>query len=421
MVWYHPINNKIKNKVCRKHKINLFTTVQSKGEKYMNEIPKKDWSLTAVRERITTMFRNNSSILDECILINIKRIYYLSLIIIPSRILHILLFVSSPSTPKAWAQGIIFSHSILLAFWIIIFFVTYRLKDKMQTNTFIYSLQYIVVIVTMASGVIIVAIDQMVTTSITPLLTVSIVIGAVFLIRPLISAIIYFTSYMAYYYLIALTITNQQVLLSNRVNGTTVVSIGFLISVMTWHYNYTNITQKKRIEMQQKQLERLAYYDPLTNLYNRHFFSEIIEKEFSSVQRYGHESAIIILDIDDFKKINDTYGHSVGDQVLKQLAELVVGNVREPDTVSRFGGEEFIILAPKTSLDGGFALAEKLRKLIAENEFITGAATSYITASLGVSLLRATEKYGLENYFSLADKALYLAKKRGGNRVDKAL
>ncbi|MCK9267548.1 MAG: GGDEF domain-containing protein [Alkaliphilus sp.] len=387
----------------------------------MKEIPKKDWSLTTIKKKIITMFRNNSSILDECTLINIKRIYYLSLIIIPSRILHILLFVGSSPTSKAWARGIIFSHSVLLVFWIVVLFVTYRLKDKTQTNTFIHFLQYIVVIVTMASGVVIVAIDQMITTNITPLLTVSIVIGAVFLIRPLISAIIYFSSYMAYYYLIALTITNQQVLLSNRVNGTTVVSIGFLISVMIWYYNYTNITQRKHIEMQQKQLERLAYYDPLTNLYNRHFFNKIIEKEFSYVQRYGHKSAIIILDIDDFKNINDTYGHLVGDQVLKQLTKLIVGNVRESDTVSRFGGEEFIILAPKISLDGGVALAEKLRKLIAENEFVTGATTSYITASFGVSLLRATEKYGPENYFSLADKALYLAKKRGKNRVEKAL
>ena len=387
----------------------------------MKEIPKKDWSLTTIKKKIITMFRNNSSILDECTLINIKRIYYLSLIIIPSRILHILLFVGSSPTSKAWARGIIFSHSVLLVFWIVVLFVTYRLKDKTQTNTFIHFLQYIVVIVTMASGVVIVAIDQMITTNITPLLTVSIVIGAVFLIRPLISAIIYFSSYMAYYYLIALTITNQQVLLSNRVNGTTVVSIGFLISVMIWYYNYTNITQRKHIEMQQKQLERLAYYDPLTNLYNRHFFNKIIEKEFSYVQRYGHKSAIIILDIDDFENINDTYGHLVGDQVLKQLTKLIVGNVRESDTVSRFGGEEFIILAPKISLDGGVALAEKLRKLIAENEFVTGATTSYITASFGVSLLRATEKYGPENYFSLADKALYLAKKRGKNRVEKAL
>ncbi len=343
----------------------------------------------------------------------------MSFIVIFSRILHITFFSSADSAPTVWSQGIILSHITLLVFWIGVFFIVYRLKDRPQVNKTINALQYIVATVTMASGVIIATIDQLVTNNITPFLLVSIVVGAIFLIRPLISVLIYSTSYLVYYHLIALTITDQHVLLSNRVNGTTAVGIGLLISVVVWHYNYINITQKRHIHTQQKQLTRMAYYDQLTNLYNRHFFYEVIRKELSFIKRYGHESTILILDIDNFKGINDTFGHLVGDQVLKQLAQLLLDNVRNTDTVSRFGGEEFIILAPRISIEKGFELAEKLRQIIAKTPFETGPVTSYITASFGVSMLQETEKEGLHNHFSVADNALYLAKERGKNRVEK--
>ncbi len=384
----------------------------------MKKTAKKSWSIPMIKEKIITAFHNNNNVLDDCALINIKRIYYLTLIAVPMRVLDIYLFADTPSAPTIWRRGIILSHSILLILYTIIFLTTFALKDSKQTNIIIHAVQYITSIIVMMSSIAIATIDQLVTTNITPLLIGSISLGVIFLIRPLISTLIYGVSYFTYYHLIALTITDQQILLSNRVNGATIIALGFLTSVIGWHYNYTNITQRRRIKAQQKQLEQKAYYDSLTGLCNRHCFNKIVEKELFSIQRYRHKSVIIILDIDDFKNINDTYGHLVGDQVLKQLAQLIAGNIRKSDTVSRFGGEEFIILASKISLENGFALAEKLRKLTAENRFVIGSTVLRITASFGVSLLRATEEHGFEKYFSMADKALYLAKKRGKNRVE---
>jgi len=283
-----------------------------------------------------------------------------------------------------------------------------------------FVLQYIVVVVIMVAGIVIVTIDQLATTNITPFILACIINGAILLIRPLISFAIYVTSYLVYYYSIALTITNQQILLSNRVNGVTAIAIGFFLSFILWQYNYTNITQKKLIEIQQKHLEQLAYYDPLTGLPNRRFLEELVKREYALMRRHGHETVIIILDIDNFKNINDTYGHPVGDNVLKQLADLLRNNVRESDTVSRFGGEEFIILMPKTSLEGGYVFAERLRKIIMDEIFTAGALTLRITASFGVSSLRDINSKTLEDYYFLADKALYLAKKSGKNRVEVA-
>lgn len=384
----------------------------------MKETLQQEQPLTRLKRNIVTMFHNNTSILDDVALINIKRIFYLSLLVIPSRVLHIFLFSGDTSAPEVWKQGIILSHLVVLTIWVVILMIVYRLKNRPEANTTMHVLQYFVPSVTMISGVIIVTLDQLVTTNITPFLLVSIVTGAIFVIRPLVSTIIFFTSYVAYYNLIALTITCEQVLLSNRVNGTTAICIGLIISILIWHYNYTNIVQGRQLALQKQQLKQMAYYDQLTNLYNRHFFNKMIAKEFASVERYGHDSAIIILDVDDFKKINDTYGHLAGDRVLKQLGQMLVDNVRKSDTVARFGGEEFIILAPNTSIAAGFTLAEKLRKLIAKTDFAYENETLHITASIGVSLLKSTDNYGLENYFSLADNALYRAKKRGKNRVE---
>jgi diguanylate cyclase (GGDEF)-like protein len=280
-------------------------------------------------------------------------------------------------------------------------------------------LQYIVAVVVMVSGVVIVAIDQLVTTNITPFLLVNIIIGAFFLFRPLVSFFFFLCSYAAFYYSIAFTITNQEVLLSNRVDGVSAVGIGLFLSIILWQYNYTNTIQKKFIEMQQKQLEQMAYYDPLTDLPNRRLFEKMVKREFAAMQRYGHETVIVFSDIDDFKFINDTYGHAVGDEVLKQVAELLKNNVRESDTVARFGGEEFIILLSRASVDEGCAFAERLRKIIMEKTFSVGSLSLKITSSFGVSSLRDVSGKTLENYYYHADQALYQAKQSGKNRVEK--
>lgn len=382
----------------------------------------KKWSLPPIREKLLKAFQNNNSVLGETALINTQRLFYLSIIAIPLRIINISLITSSASHDtqilKVWSQGITASHFILLIFMIGFFLATLKLRKRTEPNTAVFVLQYLSVIVIMAAGIAIVTIDQLVTNNITPFLLTCIVCGTVFLIRPLISFIIYSATYLTYYFLIALTITNQEMLLSNRVNGITAIGIGLLLSIILWNYSYTNITQKRRIEMQQKQLEQMAYYDSLTDLPNRRLFEKLIEQELASMHRHGHESVVIMLDIDDFKSINDTYGHPVGDEILRQLAHLLNSNIRKYDTVCRFGGEEFIILMPKTSLEGGAVFAERLRKLIMEEKFIVGSITLQITCSFGVSLLSVNDGQDSENYYFLADKSLYVAKHSGKNRVE---
>lgn len=368
--------------------------------------------------RLRTFLHYSSEVVQESAQTNLRRTYYLAIIAASVRILDIFIFAKSNTILDSWSRGIIISHITLLVLWLIVFSLAHGLKKLDRNSVLILYFQYMVIAVVMIPGIIITAIDQLVTSNITPFILVCIVTGTIFLIKPLVSALIFLISYLIYYHVIAITIVNDNILLTNRVNGITIVCFGFVISVMFWHYNSTNIIQKHHIEAQQKQLEQMAYYDPLTRIYNRHFFTEIIEKEFKMVSRYNHESAIIFLDIDNFKRINDNYGHLLGDQVLMEMGELLKANIRETDTLARFGGEEFIILAPQTSLVGSVELAEKLRELISKHPFLADDNRIHITASFGVALLEVFASRGIEYSLDQVDKALYKAKNNGKNRVE---
>lgn len=152
-------------------------------------------------------------------------------------------------------------------------------------------------------------------------------------------------------------------------------------------------------------LERMSIIDPLTQLYNRNFFVKNLEKEIMRLNRYGGSLAIMFIDLDDFKKLNDTYGHTVGDIVLKEFANLIKNSLRDIDIAARFGGEEFVIMLPNTEREGAYATAKRLQEKIAN----TSLAGHKITASIGI----ASYYKGLtaKSLIERADKAMYRVKK----------
>ncbi len=159
------------------------------------------------------------------------------------------------------------------------------------------------------------------------------------------------------------------------------------------------------------QLKIQVIKDFLTGLFNRRYLEEILRWEIEFSKRYGHPLSVILLDVDNFKCINDKYGHQTGDLVLKKLAELLKKNLRKSDIVARYGGEEFIIILPDTDIKGAVKVAEKLRKAI-EKLSINGIK---ITASFGVSQLKDDDD--IQKLIKRADKALYIAKRSGKNTV----
>jgi diguanylate cyclase (GGDEF)-like protein len=168
-----------------------------------------------------------------------------------------------------------------------------------------------------------------------------------------------------------------------------------------------------RTAMQRDQLEILASRDALTGIYNRRAMLDELESAHQTFNRKRTPCGILLLDLDLFKRINDRYGHAVGDQVLVDLAKLLEGTVRKSDRLFRFGGEEFLILVQQTNVEEMASLAEKLRHTVEEN--IVDLDGNSVTASIGGTLLRPDET--IDSWFSRTDKALYAAKDAGRNTV----
>jgi diguanylate cyclase (GGDEF)-like protein/PAS domain S-box-containing protein len=171
-----------------------------------------------------------------------------------------------------------------------------------------------------------------------------------------------------------------------------------------------DITERKLAE---EELKRLASTDKLTEAYNRTKFSEIIGREIERVKRYNQPLSIIIFDIDRFKEVNDRYGHSAGDYVLKTIADVVRENIRKIDYFVRWGGEEFMIISSETNLKEACVLAERIREAI---ESYTFEDVGKVTVSLGLTEFKESDTE--DSLIKRADDAKYEAKKKGRNLVE---
>lgn len=163
-------------------------------------------------------------------------------------------------------------------------------------------------------------------------------------------------------------------------------------------------------------VKNLALTDELTKMPNRRAWDNRLAEEFSRFKRYHRPCGLLLIDLDDFKKINDTYGHLIGDKALQEVAKLIKGGLRNNDFAARYGGEEFTVLLPETDLVASAIVAERLRRDLDQTCFTVRGLPTDITASFGVSQFHHDDEEP-EEAFERADQALYLAKSRGKNRV----
>lgn len=186
-----------------------------------------------------------------------------------------------------------------------------------------------------------------------------------------------------------------------------------------------DINQKKlfeantEIESQKEKLYKLSVTDYLTGIYNRRFILETFKIEFLKSKRYFLSLSCILLDIDNFKTINDKYGHQVGDATLKGVADFIQATIREVDIFGRYGGEEFLIILPNTNIYEAANVAEKIREKIALVEFETGNqdfGSFFLTLSLGIADRTNNNPKSDEELISFADKALFQAKANNKNQ-----
>jgi two-component system cell cycle response regulator len=173
----------------------------------------------------------------------------------------------------------------------------------------------------------------------------------------------------------------------------------------------------RELESSRRALAEQATTDPLTRLRNRRAFFENGARALASARRYVSDLSVVLLDIDHFKKINDTYGHQAGDDALVAVARILTGMIRTEDTCARIGGEEFAILLPGTNRLGAAVLAERIRAAIERERFIVGDKVVPITASIGIASFGVDPAESIDQLLGAADNRLYLAKRNGRNRI----
>jgi len=187
-----------------------------------------------------------------------------------------------------------------------------------------------------------------------------------------------------------------------------------LAPVFSWYF----VGAFFKIKKLEEQMRELAAYDSLTNLYNRGACLLALENIICQSKRAQANLAILFIDLDHFKEINDTYGHDVGDMVIKRFANYLKTSLRESDVIGRIGGEEFLVGLPNLGMDSGQFIAEKLRNNITNEPIIVDTTTTlHITISIGLTIHHHTEEINIQNILKKADIALYNAKNSGRNKV----
>ncbi|UXD87925.1 GGDEF domain-containing protein [Thalassolituus hydrocarboniclasticus] len=183
----------------------------------------------------------------------------------------------------------------------------------------------------------------------------------------------------------------------------------------------TDISDRKRMEQEleaaRREAEYLAGTDALTRLNNRRAFFKLGEQVLKEAQRFGRPTSIIMFDLDHFKQINDTWGHSAGDAVLQRVATLAEATIRNADILARIGGEEFAILLPQTDMPQARILAERIRQTLDSDTLLINGTDIHVQASFGISSCEHCDDLTLAGLLNIADEQLYLSKQHGRNRI----
>ncbi len=199
----------------------------------------------------------------------------------------------------------------------------------------------------------------------------------------------------------------------------TVFYLSSLLLGLTWTLSFVSLnSERMELELRtaQVELQHLAHTDFLTSVSNNRHFYEVCGTEFQRARRMHHPLTVLMIDVDNFKQINDIHGHAIGDKVLTMIASLCRKNLRLMDSFGRLGGDEFAALLPETALESGLNIAERLRSSIGETDFQFASTSLHITISLGISMLQQQDQH-IETLLSRADAALYKAKQSGRNQL----
>lgn len=251
-------------------------------------------------------------------------------------------------------------------------------------------------------------IDQKIHGEITVYIMGAIGFAAIVYLKPITCLFAYLLSFCLFFAGVSQTQLNPEILQGHYINCSLLVMISWIISVTFFKLRLNDFLNRKKLEFH-------ANFDYLTGCLNRRAFINRLEQEIERAKREQSTISILLVDIDLFKQVNDSFGHLAGDFVLKQLADRLNNSCRKYDFIGRFGGEEFIICLPNTTLGVASAVAERLRCIIEKTKIILDSTIISITISLGVAALESTSNENIDKFISRADSAMYQAKMKRNN------
>lgn len=360
---------------------------------------------------------------------NLRRLRYMACVIVPLNIIHVGVFgradVAALGQVAAWRSGVLVSHLCMAVAMAVLGLLAHALLTRWRSTAGERAVLLAVLVVSLGFAGLLGVVDQWVTPSITPVLVGCLGVALVFLIRPVLALALYGVAGGVIAWALGLTQHDPAVLLSNRVNTLTGVMMGAALAILLWHKSGANTLLRRelqasnlRLEQQQAELQRLVTLDPLTGLINRREFERLLRLELIRAKRAAMPTTLVAIDLDHFKRVNDEFGHPVGDVLLQQVGQRLLSLLRPYDVLARYGGEEFMLLLPGTDPAAALAAADKLRVALLQ-PFSGDKRCLTISASLGAVTTRASTA-DFEQLYELADQALYRAKQLGRNRVEMA-
>jgi len=215
-------------------------------------------------------------------------------------------------------------------------------------------------------------------------------------------------------YMILITARIQE---GDRVRGLDLGADDYITKPFSFSELLARVRVGSRVVHYQQNLEYQTQIDPLTGLFNRRAFERKIAEEFERAKRYNHQVSVLLLDIDNFKNINDTYGHHGGDVALVKISAILQERTRRSDFPARYGGEEFVLILPETDQDSAFQVANKIHEEIRSQTFGTSTSPFALTVSIGLSSTSTKDYADWRQMLEDADQAMYVAKNSGKDRV----
>jgi diguanylate cyclase (GGDEF)-like protein len=375
----------------------------------------------------------NSEVQGEASLDSLRRFRVAALAFFPVNVAYMLEFWFNTGADESlvrlrWADAVGWAHLVMAVSVAAVGWLIHRYCVAPRSDhRYAMVLHVVFVGVCLLFGVALSVIDQWVTASTTNFVMLCLLTAMVSLLRPEITVVLYAVAYALLYLLLGFTQADPHALALARSQSLGAVLTSVVASTMVWRQYVISVLLRREIVIsnqaltrQQTELAFLATHDSLTGLLVRREFMRLAQMELARAARFGHDTGLLMVDLDFFKRINDQYGHPAGDEVLQQVAAMLTAGVRTTDVVARLGGEEFIVLMPNTSVEGALAVAEKLRTSVHKEALNVFGRLVPVTASLGVSAQVHQQPVSVDKLYGAADRALYVAKKSGRDRVEYA-